>query len=196
MELSLLCGSQVFLAMLDPTARKMVLYNSMSSEQPLFNEVIEYYGVRDLYGNKDVILNADLQYERLFDKIGTESNSRVVENKETSKKAKHNTANKRTSAKKGKKIERKGRKVKLEPIKSFEEKLKLKAQGLKVQIEKQEEQELVLPFPNQFLFDTIPTDPNSDPYINNIEMSLAEGMKDSELKDKLANLSSPGINTL
>jgi len=54
MELSLLCESQVFLVVLDSTAKKILLYNNMPSEQLLFNEVIKSYDSRNLYKNKDV----------------------------------------------------------------------------------------------------------------------------------------------
>jgi len=113
---------------------------------------------------------------------------------------KPNTSNKRTlTAKKGRKTE--GKKIKLESPQSFQEKLKLNAQELKVLIEKnvlekQEEQELAAPPLNQFLFNAVSADPNFDPYINNLEMSFIEGMKDNELKDKPTNSSSPGTQTL
>ena len=113
---------------------------------------------------------------------------------------KPNTSNKRilttSMAKKSRKTEAK--KIKLEPPQLFQEKLKLKAQGLKVQIEKNvlEEQELAAPPLSQLLFDAIPADPNFDPYINNLEMSFIEDMKDSELKDKPTNFSSPGTQAL
>lgn len=55
MELSLLCGSQVFLAVFETSARKMITYSSMV-EQPLFDKLLDSYKNCDQYVNRDVSL--------------------------------------------------------------------------------------------------------------------------------------------
>lgn len=119
-----------------------------------------------------------------------------TEDNEASANVKHDSVKKRMPPTRGaKKLKPKA--SKLEPTHSFQEKVKQRGDGLKVHFEKAlmdlpEERDVQLaPFYSELLIDTIPSDHNSECYVDNFEMDLLRNGKGDEAKDKLMCWSSP-----
>eukprot|EP00826_Nyctotherus_ovalis_P050554 TRINITY_DN620_c0_g1_i17.p1 TRINITY_DN620_c0_g1~~TRINITY_DN620_c0_g1_i17.p1 ORF type:complete len:171 (-),score=19.16 TRINITY_DN620_c0_g1_i17:102-614(-) len=119
-----------------------------------------------------------------------------TEDNEVSVNVKRDSIKKKVSSARGaRKV--KSKMPKLEPIHSLQEKIKQRANGLKMHFEKtlmdmpEERDVQLMPFYKELLIDTIPSDHNSECYIDNFEMDLLRSGKGDEGKDKLMCWSSP-----